>query len=249
MPKAKPAKAKQVRAALPGYSLADVLVLTSATKSNMQHWTTIGLISADMVSADGRGHHRRFSTYNVVEIELCAAINQFRVAAEVIRGATNIFRLFHIGAVALYEETNNVPFESSTIRVVTPGADGSVMPGRIGLCKDGANRELQAKWFQRNYGNHYFRDGAKQIAATAEEAATVWHEVRSGGLIDGKTNKDWNHLVALFINGEHRSAAEVLIDVSDLRNVIEGSAIVIDIATVVFRIGERCKYGFRLAPW
>src|SRR5262245_52953619 len=118
---------------LPGYSLADALVLTSATKSNLQHWTTINIIAADMVNTQGRGHHRRFSTFNLVEIELCAAINRYHVPAEVIRGAANIFRAFHIEAVAFHEELTGVPFHESAVRVTTEGADGSIMPGRLGL--------------------------------------------------------------------------------------------------------------------
>ena len=49
-----PRKTQPVRPSL-GYSLVDVLAWTTATKSNLQHWLTTGVIAADVLDVEGRG--------------------------------------------------------------------------------------------------------------------------------------------------------------------------------------------------
>jgi hypothetical protein len=216
-----------------GYSFADVLVLTAATRSNLIHWTNIGIIKPDLADTKGPGHPRRFSTFNLIEIQVAAAINRFRVPAEVIRGAANVFRAFHLGAVALYEETHSVPFGESAGKVITVGVDGSEMPGRVGRFATSRQRETHARMFQTSDPN-------------ASGVADIWYAVRTSRVIAGQpitkhpdeTFSKLRHFIGLFITED---AAAVAIDPPTLSVYVDGSAIVIDLVDAVWRVGERFR--------
>ena len=95
----------------PGYSFSDVLARTSATKSNLLHWANIKIITPAVEDTAGSGYPRRFSLENLVEVELCAAVNQFRVPATLIADAAQTFRQFHRRNLAL---TEHGPTDSDT---------------------------------------------------------------------------------------------------------------------------------------
>lgn len=87
-----------------GYSFADVLKLTTATRSNLIHWTNIGLIKADIDDSPGPGYPRRFSLLNLFEAELTAAVNRrFRVPVTVLAGVAQEFRRFHRMSSGVYQ--------------------------------------------------------------------------------------------------------------------------------------------------
>jgi hypothetical protein len=238
------AKAPIPRGLVPGYTFADVLVLTSASKSNLQHWLREDIIAGDFSEAGGKGVHRRFSTFNVIEIEMCAAMNRFHVPVSVIRGAANVFRSFHIGAVALHEELSNVPFDVSAVRVVTPGCDGSVMPGRVGLIAEQRWRESAAKAFVMDQARRVelpilrTQTDADRAREHASKISSAWATLRASSLIQGIADVALNHFYGLFVC---ETFADVLVDPTNLRHVIDGSAIVIDLADVVWRVGQRAK--------
>src|SRR5689334_16367564 len=89
----------------PGYGFADITTVTTATRSNLIHWTNIGLITGEVADTEGRGHHRRFSTFNAIEVQTCAAISQFKVPTVKLLGALEALRSFHRNAVANYDAT------------------------------------------------------------------------------------------------------------------------------------------------
>lgn len=224
-----PRKKKDPRLLLPkpGYSFADVLVLTSATRSNLIHWTNIGAIKAAIEDTAGPGYPRRFSALNVIEVELAASLNRFRVPVETITGALNVFRAFHRGAVAVHAEATNAP--------LVPDRPGGALFGSL------EQRRRAAEAFIRNEA---FRidsplPQAMEVAAVrAKEMGEIWGEFRRGSWIRGVPDPTFqDRFLGLFV-GEAFAAVEL--DPKNLRLVIEGSAIVIDLLAVVFSVGQRC---------
>lgn len=203
----------------PGYGFADVLLVTDATRSHLIHWTNIGIIRPDLVETTGRGFHRRFSTTNLVEVQLCSAIAKFKVPTDVMRGGVEIFKGHHRAMVAAH-------------RV----ASSAFIP-------DGRIRDAAAELFQRkDQDRDELHGGLNQF-----EAARVWHELRTGSLICGRPDRSWSHFVGLFLGSQH---AQVAIDPTNLAALVEGSAIVIDLTDVVFRVGERfARLGLAPEPW
>jgi hypothetical protein len=90
-----------------GFSFAEVVSATSATRSNLIHWTNTGIVRPDIADTAGPGHARRFSIVNVVEAEIGATLNRFgKVRAKLIGDAINRFRHFHQLSVALYRASS-----------------------------------------------------------------------------------------------------------------------------------------------
>jgi hypothetical protein len=192
----------------PGYGFADVLTVTDATRSHLIHWTNIGIIRPDLAETTGRGFHRRFSTMNLIEVQLCSAIAKFKVPTDVMRGGVEIFKGHHRAMVAAHAV-------ASTAFIPDP---------RIGAAA--------AELFQRqDQERDPLHGGLNQF-----EAARVWHELRTGSLIRGKPDPSWCHFVGLFLGSQ---SAQVAVDPTNLAVLVEESAIVIDLANVVFRVGER----------
>jgi DNA-binding transcriptional MerR regulator len=52
------------------YSLSEVQAFTGASLSNLQHWTSTGLIVADDKTPRGSGRHRQYSFRNLVEVAI-----------------------------------------------------------------------------------------------------------------------------------------------------------------------------------
>ena len=83
----------------------------------------------------------------------------------------------------------------------------------------------------------------------------ITHE--PGLYIKGIPDPTWHQFLGLFITKEAdvngRDLAEVLLDpsASDLHNAVGGSALVVNLVDVVFRVGEHCKRlgHFELDPW
>jgi len=172
-----------------------VLVLTDASRSNLIHWTNTRTIEAEIEGTAGRGFHRRFSTFNLVEVQLCATLTKFRLPVATLQGAVNVLRHFHLGALAGEDEIRRAA-----------GAAESCLP----------------------------------VFASVEHRrnVSVWAELRAGSLIRGVPDPAWSHFIGLFLDGDGRSGT-VAIDPPDLQPLIDGSAIVIDLADVVWRVGEK----------
>lgn len=218
----------------PGYNFGDVLALTSASKSNLLHWSNIGIITPAIEDIGGKGYPRRYSPLNVIEVELCTFVNQFRVPAEVIRGVANVFRDFHYSAVALHEEVEQAPL--------------LVMPPHLALFKSATHRQTTAKSFWLSqFPHHPTEEDMHRAADYAKAMARQWAYLRTGPRVRGISDSENQHFLGLFIGDEY---AVVALDPPDVGKLVYGSAIVIDLSTVVFRVGERCrKLGVELGAW
>lgn len=219
----------------PGYGFADVLVLTDASRSNLIHWTNTQTIEPEIEGTTGRGVHRRFSTYNLIEIQLCATLVKFRLPVGTLRGAVNILRHFHLGALAVEGERRR-----------PAGAAASCLP----VFSSAQHQRTVAESFTRSEAITLgipaprTAEDVQRAKAHVTRLASVWAELRAGSLIRGEPDPAWSHFVGLFLDGDGRSGA-VAIDPPNLQSLISGSAIVIDLADVVWRVGEKFA---RLAP-
>lgn len=221
----------------PGFSAADVLALTDASKSNLVHWTNTGIIKAAVTDTTGPGHRRRYSPLNVIQAQLATTVNGWGVPAETIRAAMNIFLHFHYGAVAMHEY-------HSEAQLITN-------PPHLALFPTSEARRLTALRFM--LGRHPQRIGEDEeqervrLDASHEDAvkmANVWAHIRSGPLNRGAADlsaMNTSHFLGLFIQRE-AGFADVALNPSarDLSNLMGDTAIVIDLAAVVFRVGEHC---------
>lgn len=88
--------------AVTGCSFSDVVKWTDATRSNLIHWTNIRIIVPDLEDTAGPGYPRRFSTLNVLEVQLAAEMNRFRLPAALIGDTVWSFRSFHELAMGLH---------------------------------------------------------------------------------------------------------------------------------------------------
>lgn len=223
----------------PGYSFADLLVLTDATKSNLTHWTNTGVVKAALEETSGSGHHRRFSALNVIETEVAFVVNKHRVPVETLREALDTFRSFHRKAVAIYDEFASAPLN----------------PEHIALFPTLEARHNVAMGYLSELGTA-FKD-KKRAGAHARALADAWHFVRTGPYIKGMGDASWHHFIGLFIAKEadsnYQDIVEVILDptAEDLHYAVGRTAIVVELGDVVFRVGEHCKRlgGIPLDRW
>ena len=87
------------------FSFGEVLKWTSATRSNLIHWTNTKIIKPDVEDTAGPGYPRRFSRLNLLEVELAASVNRFRVPVTLIGQAVRSLRDFHELAATLWSDT------------------------------------------------------------------------------------------------------------------------------------------------
>ncbi|CAN5846480.1 hypothetical protein BH24ACI5_BH24ACI5_23090 [soil metagenome] len=219
------------------YTLADVVELTSATQNNLIHWTQVGIIQGSAGESAGRGYKRWFSPFNVIEVELAAVINRFGVPGKTIEGALNVFRHFHHGALAVYGEIEDLPIDTE--------------PSYLRLFKDREHRArvvsgfAKGELFARTPARPATQKEADQTVDYVKDMARCWAELRTGSLIRGIPDPSRDRrFLGLFIGGMYAgndfTYATVALD-PRVQDVIEESAIVIDLANVVFRVGERCR--------
>jgi len=212
-----------------GYGFNDVLKLTAATRSNLIHWTNIGIITPDLENTGGIGHPRRFSPQNLIEAEIGAALNAFRVPAETIRGGLNVFRLFHRDMLRFEGEMHE--------------SGGKVLTKSV------------AVFLRHKLGVSAPDDEVLQGAEYAKRLVYAWRRIRRGPLSRGEPDPMTGlQFLGLFVSGTYGDRditfATVELDPPNLRSVIEGSAIVIDLANLVFRVGERFKrLGMAIGEW
>jgi hypothetical protein len=218
----------------PGYGLADVLVLTDATRAMVAHWADLGVVKADLEDTAGSGYHRRFSTLNLIEVQLGSVINRFRVPTDVIRGAVWAFRRFHENAVALYEDSTDAPIVHDV--------------AHRGLFTTREHRKACATRFvlEEQYGGESIEAAERR----AGEMARVWAQIRSGPFGRGVPDPSWARFLGLFLHLDDSPSAVVALDPPLAHGPIEGSAIVIDLANIVFRVGQHCaRVGMALSDW
>lgn len=96
-----PRKSSRTQTPSEGYGFSEVVELTTATRSNLIHWTNIGIIKPGIGDTAGPGYPRRFSLWNLAEVELCAAVNRFRVPVTLVGQALEALRQFHRRKVAV----------------------------------------------------------------------------------------------------------------------------------------------------
>jgi hypothetical protein len=230
----------------PGYGFADLLVLTAATKSNLQHWTKTNVFGSPILAAaiddrQGKGHHRRFSAFNVIEAQLAATVNAHDVPAATIQMALNVLRHFHRQAVALYEQRIKAPLVTE--------------PEHLALFDSIEARRSRALSYFRSRLPHPFLT-ENEVLEQARAIGEVWAYLRTGPLIRGEGDPSWKHFLALVISKtlDHHDMPfmDVVLDPTplELQNAAASSAIFINLADVVFRVGERCKrLGVALEAW
>lgn len=251
--------------------------MTSATDSNLKHWTNINLIQSAIESGAGRGSARRFSPLNVVEVALCAAVNEFQVPVSVIRGALRGFHDFHRSAVAFYEEYHDVPlltepahlalFPSSRMREIRASlhvfATRSASGERIGSSRPWSEM-LSWMRHRRTHGPAAEAelasfDADRRVFESAIErslrAAEFWAHIRTGPFNRGLpvdawiVGKGWIHILGLFVN-KHGASVELDPPPAVLRHLISEKSIVVDLPDLVVGIGTRMNAGHAVgAPW
>jgi DNA-binding transcriptional MerR regulator len=84
------------------FSFADVLKVTNATRSNLIHWTNIGIIKPDVEDTAGPGYPRRFSALNLIEAQLAWTLNRLRIPVATIGDALRALREFHGVCAAIW---------------------------------------------------------------------------------------------------------------------------------------------------
>jgi DNA-binding transcriptional MerR regulator len=221
------------RLPLPGYSFADVLVLTTATRSQLQYWTREGVVTASHAETAGTGIHRRFSTFNLIEIQVCASLARYRVSLDVLRGALNAFRSFHRGAVGLYESgVAKLPFEPE--------------PWRVALFPDAAARKSAGERFLNAVAGWFLTVQAPHQHFV--RSAETWAALRASSLIRGIPDTfSVEHFAGLVVAEDY---GDVVLDRENLAAAVESSAIIVNVADVVFRVGEHARrLGVTLEPW
>jgi hypothetical protein len=242
-------RGRAVRRDLPGYSLADVLVLTDATKSNMQHWTKMGVIRPEVETGEGKGHHRRFSPFNIIEVQLAAVVNKTQVPVSTIYGALSAFRAFHRSMRAVYEQVTKAP-------IVTE-------PQHLKYFDSERERKNAANSYVYNYAFNFSEKGTlperlpegemSRYVERAKEMASAWAELRTGSIVRGIPNA-LNHTFWLFLSGigggEGAFAATITLGMPD-QWLLSSPVIGIEIEQdVVWQVGQRCKqHHHNLGAW
>jgi hypothetical protein len=224
-----------LQAAQPGYSLATLLALTSATRSHLKYWIREGVIVADFAEAEGTGVHRRFSTLNVIETQLCAALSAYHVSIDVLRGAVRILRRFHVGAVAMYESgVIKAPFEPT--------------PWRASLFKDPAARKSAGMGFLIGQGWSHGRPDAAQAYERAVAVVTRWAALRTSPVLRGEYDDSAAGFIRLVVGD---AFGVVIVDPAALAEFTEQTAVIlVDLVGVASAVGQRArKLGIVLEPW
>ena len=75
----------EVSAKRVAYSFRDVLKATSASRSQLIHWTNTNLILPDIADTAGTGHARRFSFQNLVEVRIAVVLAGFGLRVDGLR--------------------------------------------------------------------------------------------------------------------------------------------------------------------
>ena len=216
-----------VPAPKPGYSFADLLLLTEATKNNLIHWTTLGITTGGIDETEGRGHHRRFSPLNVIEVQLAATINRHRVPATTIQGAINVFRHFHRQAVALHGQRNKTPLVTAR--------------SQFRIFRNVKHRREAALGYYRERTGVPPMSSPEQLAMKAHAIGEAWAYLRTGPLVRGIPHQSpWVHFLGLFLTD---NSADVVLDPTpmELSDAVESSAIVVNLADVIWQVGQRCR--------
>jgi hypothetical protein len=216
------------------------LALTAASKGELVFWTDAGIIVAGVENVGGSGRHRRFSSLNVIEVELCAVLNGFKLPAAALRAAVYTLQHFHRRALAVQGEMTGAPLVTD--------------PPHLAHFPTLEVRRSSAQTFLKEQRERTRRHAdPRAVAAYVRELVTAWAWVRSGPLSRGEGDASWPHFLGLFLTGayvdrEHTSAF-VALD-PELAEMVQETAIVIDLANVVFRVGERCRrLSCALAEW
>jgi hypothetical protein len=209
---------------VPGFSFGDVVQLTSATASNLTHWTNLGIIKAGVEGTGGRGHHRRFSITNIVEIELAATMNRYHVPMPLIAQGVTGFRAYHELAKAAW------PVDANQQRLT----------------------DEQRKAVERAYVDAFIRrDEAHGVTVTKRKAGTYLRSVRGGDMFNPEHEdaimyhaRTWErfltdtefrnrHFYGVFVSPDEDTAVIHDGPIDDPGAAIPNTAIVINLAPIV----------------
>ena len=211
----------------PGYSPAEALQWTNATKAQLAHWLDRRIIIPDIADTTGRGVHRRLSPLNLIEIQLATMMNEFRIPIAGIADGVWGLRDHH----ELCKAVRSAGPVEPTQKILTPEQRRAVELAYV-----------QA--FQRRDARFGKRSTPKQMATYAKAVkdsadifsddnqrlilhhAFAWYRfTREPAFRD-------NHFYGLFVfpDEEHTTIAD---EPLDLKTTIEFAAIVINLGPVV----------------
>ena len=61
------------------FGFSELIQRTGVPRTRLIHWTQAGLIKAGVREAQGTGHHRVFSFYNLVEVAVANALANYGI--------------------------------------------------------------------------------------------------------------------------------------------------------------------------
>jgi hypothetical protein len=208
----------------------------------MQHWTKVGVIRPEVETGEGRGHHRRFSAFNLIEVQLAAVVNLTQVPVSTIFGALDHFRGFHRSMRAVDEQVRKLPLVTD--------------PPHLKYFDSVEQRKKAANSHIYNYAFNTNEKGLlperlpeAQMAGFVDhvkKVADAWAQLRNSSISRGVSDPTWNQTFWLFLSGvgggEGAFAASITLGMPD-QSLLNSPVIGIEIVgDVVWQVGQKCKH-------
>ncbi len=108
------------------FTMADVMRLTLASRSQLVYWTSCGLIVANVRETSGTGHPRLFDLENLVEIAVAVCLSGYKLPVRSLRWVIHVVRSMLASGVEMMLVTND-PFRGDPGVKVYSGAIGQML--------------------------------------------------------------------------------------------------------------------------
>jgi hypothetical protein len=207
------------------FSFADVVKFTNATRSNLIHWTNIGIIKPDVEDTAGPGYPRRFSALNLIEVQLAWTVNRFRVPVPTIGQAVRALRDHHEMCAAVWSVGHPVGGRESLSddereAVKRAQVREFLRRDRIAGAEGARSAKYSARVVEKNEGAEIFSEQNQRLILHHAEA---WREF---------TRAPFSRFYGLFVFPDD-GWATVADEPLNLGETIEHVAIVVNLAPVV----------------
>lgn len=216
-----------------GFSFGGVLKWSGSgvSRSNLIHWTNIGIIKPDFADTAGPGYPRRFSPLNFAEVQIASHLNDFRLPTAVIRDAVYSFRYFHEMCVAIVPSRSMPGERIATLNDAQRQAVNQVL-AREFIRRDErviAFKNLKAKASTPTRALRAVQGNplSPEEETDAIERAYRWHDFLWGSQ---------EHFHGLFVQPSEKIEeinVGVLSDPVDLKHAIEFCSIVVNLGPIV----------------
>lgn len=215
-----------------GLSFQAMASFSAASRSNLIHWTNIGIIRADFAETEGPGYPRRFSPLNLAEVQIAAQLNRFRLPTAVIRYAVGTFRDFHELCIAVAPSNGPEPPEAEAL------TDAERQAVEHAYAKQFVRRDerfaAEDKTMKVSSLAHAMRvERANPGWADAEnEKSILYHSRRWHRFLNSGTFRR-THFYGLFVNPDEDVASEIEIEPIDLKDAVDSISIVVNLESIV----------------